>query len=181
MSAPLKKHACTYIWTNIAGSAAVEESSMLAAGAAWRRLQHPGCGRSVRSHCEEIHGVSILIPLEADISSGRQHHQISCLHHYGVEGTTACQGSSWIHSIQCHINNTGYVCSPDEEEHGTAHTGSDEEGHGRAYTGLIKASRELSFPIDYKSWSSYSSVARVITTTSSKYLPKYLSSRLQLN
>ena len=44
----------------------------------------------------------------------------------GVEGATACKGSSWIHSIQCHINNTGYVIivdSPDEEEHGTTHTG----------------------------------------------------------
>jgi len=25
---------------------------------------------------------------------------VNCLHHYGVEGTTACQESSWIHSIQ---------------------------------------------------------------------------------
>ena len=38
-----------------------------------------------------------------------------------------------------------------EEELGTPQPGSDEEGHGRAYTGLIKASKELSFPIDYKS------------------------------
>jgi len=48
----------------------------------------------------------------------------------------------------------------------------------------IDPQKELSFPIDYKSWSSSvggSSVARVITTTSSKYLPKCLSSRLQLN
>jgi len=77
----------------------VEASSMLinATGVVGGSLQDLACGRSMRSHCKEIHGVSILIPLETDISSGRQHHQISCLHHYGVEGTTACQGSSWIH------------------------------------------------------------------------------------
>ena len=77
-----------------AGSAAVEESSMLTTGVGGGSLQHPGCGRSMRSHSEEIHGVSILIPLEADISSGWLHHPVNGLHHYGVEGTTACQGSS---------------------------------------------------------------------------------------
>jgi len=38
-----------------------------------------------------------------------------------------------------------------EEEIGTPQPGSDKEGYGRAYTGLIKASKELSFPIHHKS------------------------------
>jgi len=90
----------------------VEVSSMpieFTTGAVGRRLQHPGCGRSMRSHHKEIHGVSILIPLEADISIGRLHHPINGLHHYGVEGTTACQGSSWIHSIRRHSSNTSHI------------------------------------------------------------------------
>jgi len=52
------------------------------------------CGRSMRSHCKEIHGVSILIPFVADISMEILHQHVNGLHHYGVEGATACQGSS---------------------------------------------------------------------------------------
>jgi len=92
--------ACMHTWTNAqAGSAAVEESSMPvgATGAVGWRLQHPGCGRSMRSHCKEIHGISNSIPL----CGWHQHEEamssVNCSHHYGVEGTTVCQGSSWIH------------------------------------------------------------------------------------
>jgi len=48
-----------------------------------------------RSHCKEIHGISFSIPL----FGWHQHEETTssdnCLHHYGVDGTTACQGSSW--------------------------------------------------------------------------------------
>jgi len=80
----------------IAGSAAVEESSMLvnATGAVGRRLQYPGCGRRRDLIVEEIHGISISIPFVADISMERLHQHVNSLHHYGVEGTTACQRGS---------------------------------------------------------------------------------------
>jgi len=80
----------------LTGSAAVEESSMSSntTGVGGGSLQDPECGRSVRSHCKEIHGVSISIPFVADISMESLHHSVNGLHHYGVEGTTACQGSS---------------------------------------------------------------------------------------
>jgi len=85
-----------YIYTPIAGSVAVEEPSMLTTGAVGRRLQNPGCGgrRSVRSHCKEVHGISNSIPFVADISMERLHQHVNGLHHYGVEGTTACQQGS---------------------------------------------------------------------------------------
>jgi len=78
----------------MAGSAAVEESSVPTTGVGGGSLQHPGCGRSMRSHSEEIHGVSILIPFVADIRMERLHQHVNGLHHYGVEGTTACQQGS---------------------------------------------------------------------------------------
>jgi len=33
-------------------------------------LQDPECGRSMRSHCKEVHGISNSIPFVADISWG---------------------------------------------------------------------------------------------------------------
>jgi len=85
-----------YIYTNTtAGSAASGRiQHAVTTGAVGRRLQHPGCGRRRDLIMKETHGISILIPLEADISRGCLHHQVRCLHHYGVEGTTACQVSS---------------------------------------------------------------------------------------
>ena len=141
------QHACTCEPMTRAGSTArVEESSVptVTTGAVGRRLQCPGCGRRRDLIMEEIHGISKSIPF-----GWHQHEEatssVNCLHHYGVEGATACQGSSWIHSVRCHINNTNYiiVCSPDEK------------GHGRVHTGLASRSRhpkELSFPIHHKSW-----------------------------
>jgi len=85
-----------HIWANKqAGSAAVEESSMLVSstGAVGRRLQHPVWIR--RDLIMDTNGISNSIPFEADISIKRLHHHVNGLHHYyGVEGTTACQGSS---------------------------------------------------------------------------------------
>jgi len=54
----------------------VEASSMLvsATGVGGGSLQDPECGRRMRSHYKEIHGVSILIPFVADISRERLHH-----------------------------------------------------------------------------------------------------------
>jgi len=79
----------------LTGSAAVEESSMStnATGAVGRRLQHP-VWKSRDLIMEEVHGISNSIPFVADISMERLHHPVNGLHHYGVEGTTACQGSS---------------------------------------------------------------------------------------
>jgi len=151
--------ACMHIWTNIAGSAAVEESSMLTTGVGGGSLQHRGCGRRRDLIVEEVHGISISIPFVADISMERLHQYVNGLHHYGVEGTTACQGSSWIHRSSTTSSILTGRMRKNEEELGTPQPGSDEEGHGRAHTGLIKlikASKELSFPIYYKSWSSYS-------------------------
>ena len=86
--------ACMYILVT-AGSEAVEESSMLvsATGVGGGSLQDPECGRR-RDLIMETHGISNSIPFVADISMERLHHPVKCLHHYGVEGTTACQGSS---------------------------------------------------------------------------------------
>jgi len=76
-----------------AGSAAVEESSMLVSstGAVGGRLQHPVWIR--RDLIVDTHGISNSIPFVADISMERLHQLVNGLHHYGVEGTTACQGS----------------------------------------------------------------------------------------
>jgi len=145
-------HVCTN--TTAGPTARVGESSVpiFTTGAVGRRLQHPLWRR--RDLIMETHGISILIPLEADISRGRLHHQVNSLHHYGVEGTTACQGSSWIHRIRCHSSNTSSIIPrPDEEGHGRVSYRIDQ---GEL---MIKAStKDLSFPIYYKSWSSYSSV-----------------------
>jgi len=65
-----------------------------ATGVGGGSLQDPECGRSMRSDYKEIHGISNSIPFVADISMERLHHPDNGLHHYGVEGMTACQGSS---------------------------------------------------------------------------------------
>jgi len=106
------QHACIYIWTNkIAGSTSrVEESSMLVSstGAVGGRLQHPVWIRRDLI-MEEVHGISNSIPFVADISMESLHQHVNCLHHYGVEGTTACQGSSWIHSIRRQRSNRSHI------------------------------------------------------------------------
>jgi len=87
---------------------------------------------------------------------------VKWLHHYGVEGTTACQGSSWIHSIRRHSSNnslhhhgwqTGWRRIWNTSERiGWRWKGSYRIDQGEL---MIKAStKELSFSIHYKSWSS---------------------------
>jgi len=57
-------HAYIYNTNMTAGSAASGSIQYaVTTGAVGRRLQHPGCGRRMRSHCKEIHGISISIPL----------------------------------------------------------------------------------------------------------------------
>jgi len=178
-------HAYMYIWTSnkIAGSTArVEESSMLATGAVGWRLQHPECGRSMRSHCKEIHGISILIPLEADISMKRLHHHVNGLHHYyGVEGTTACQGSSWIHSIRCHSSKTITTSLLIERMKQMEHLTRFTLDWSRRFDQSIQ--RSSAFPIHHKSWrSSYSPVTEPFSYKSNNNNnSKCLSSRLQPN
>jgi len=113
------QHACIYIWTNkIAGSTSrVEESSMLVSstGAVGGRLQHPVWIRRDLI-MEEVHGISNSIPFVADISMESLHQHVNCLHHYGVEGTTACQGSSWIHSIRRQRSNRSHISTDRMEE-----------------------------------------------------------------
>jgi len=143
-------HAYAYNTNMTAGSAAGGRiQHAVATGAVGRRLQYPGYGRSMRSHCKEIHGISNSIPLFGWHQHEEAMSSVNCLHHYGVEGTTACQGSSWIHSIRCHVNNTNciIICSPDEDEDGRVSFRIDQ---GEL---MIKAStKELSFPIHHKSW-----------------------------
>jgi len=72
------KEACMHIYIRAnkqAGSAAVEESSMLVSstGAVGRRLQHPVWIRRDLI-MEEVHGISNSIPFVADISRERLHH-----------------------------------------------------------------------------------------------------------
>jgi len=87
------------------------------------------CGRRWDLIVEEVHGISISIPFVADISIESLHHSVNGLHHYGVEGTTACQGSSWIHSIRRHSSNTSHISTDRIKK-------KMEESHA----GLIKAS-----------------------------------------
>jgi len=143
----LHKHAC--IFNDRAGSAACGSVQYVycvsTTGAGWISLQHPVWRRDLIM--EEVRGISNSIPFVADISMERLHQHTNGLHHYGVEGTTACKGSSWIHSIRRHsINNSHIICRSDEEGHGRVSYRID-QGE------LIKASKEeLSFPIHHKSW-----------------------------
>ena len=97
----------------------MEESSMLATGAVGRGLQYPGCGRSMRSHCKEIHGVSILIPLEADISRGRLHHQPSAYITMEWRGQQHARGAVESTASGATAATIAYIIMddrPDEEE-----------------------------------------------------------------
>jgi len=148
----LHRHACIYIYTNTTAgpTSRVGESSMLifTTGAVGRRLQHPVWRRDL---IVETHGISNSIPFVADISMERLHQYVNGLHHYGVEGTTACQQGSWIHSIRRHNRNSIATSS--------VQAGQRSRWKSSCRIGeLIRASKELSFPKDYKSRSSYSSI-----------------------
>ena len=91
-----------------------------------------GCGRKNEISMKETHGNSISIPSFGWHQQGQATSSVNCLHHYGVEGTTACQQSSWIHSIRRHSSNSIATSTTQEEELGTPQCGSDEEGYGRA-------------------------------------------------
>jgi len=171
--------ACMHIWTNIAGSAAVEESSMLATGAVLgRRLQNPGCGRRRTRDLimEEVHGIPNSIPFEADISRGSLHHQSS--------GYITMEWKRWQHAREA-VESTASSATSTTQAKSSLLTGrmkkkmehlilipdwsrrvDDQSIHKRAqFSNPPQELRE----------------AVTVTTTSSKYLPKCLSSRLQLN
>ena len=101
-------HAYTYEPMIIAGSAAVEESSMLvnATGVGGRSLQDPECGRSMRSHCKEIHGISKSIPFVADISMEKATSVCQVLTSLWSGGDNSMPGKQLNPQVQCHIINT---------------------------------------------------------------------------
>ena len=143
----LCKHACMF--NDRAGSAAsgsVQHACCVnATGAGWTSLQHP-VWRSRDLIVEETHGISNSIPFVADISMERLHQHVNDLHHYGVEGTTACQQGSWIHSIRRHSSSSIATSTTQEEELGTPQIGSDVEEHGRLHTGAASwSTEELTF------------------------------------
>jgi len=131
------QHACIYIWTNkIAGSTMrVEASSMLVSptGVGGGSLQDPECGRSMRSHYGRSPWNFQFNPICG------WHQYVNGLHHYGVEGTTACQQGSWIHSIRRHSSNS--IATSTIQLHHHLQAGSDEEKHGRLHTGVASWSK----------------------------------------
>jgi len=125
-------------------------------GAVGRRLQHPVWRRDLI--IEEVHRISNSIPFVADISMKRLHHHVNGLHHYyGVEGTTACQGSSWIHSIRCHSSKTITTSLLIERMKQMEHLTRFILDWSRRFDQSIQ--RSSAFPMHHKSWrSSYSPV-----------------------
>jgi len=167
-------HACTHVHTPIAGSAAVEESSMLATGAVGRRLQYPECGRSMRSHCRSPWNFQFN-PICGWHQHGRLHQYVNGLHHYGVEGTTACQQGSWIHSIRRHSSNSIATSTIQAgEELGTAQSGSDEDG--RVHTALASwpkyPEKSSVFPIQELKAASTATTVPSITKYFTQVFPK---------